>query len=429
MMGPRTLELRAALACALTAGLLVAPACERAQPAAPAGAVLAPGAWLYGGAAAFQTLLEAVSRLRGTAAGRVAGELRTRVEACDEWIAHAETVRGLPSALRCVDGDGSVNRAVEVPESLRALRGDASLAFVLPLAPLSEPSHSSSSSERPDARQTASGDSADTRLRGAARIEPDGSLSATLSLAVGTAPGLGRLLIPGERSAGPARLASDGTLIHARLRPDSGLDVSQLASRGGQGDPLFRLGSSLFTGAALEGTWEVAVYTPDASAQAEPVAVPPMALGLELSLVDAARLGLDHFIGELEATWPIRHRAAQFSLAGGRVVEGACFFELKIMPGFAPCWAIDGDLLVVGWNGPSVQRALAPSVGQSAPLDGVLLALGRWPDAERRPDAEPTSGTQQTASMDYAWQQIDLSATRAGNQLQLVLRADGWVPR
>ena len=429
MMGPRTLELRAALTCALTAGLLAAPACERSQPAAPAGPVLAPGAWLYGDAAAFGTLLEAVSRLRGTAAGRVAAELHSRVEACDELIAHAETVRDLPSALRCVDADGSVDRAAGIPESLRALRGDASLAFVLPIAPLSDQSDSSSSPGLQESWQAASTDFADTRLRGAARLEPDGSLRATLSLAVGAAAGLGRLLIPGERSAGPARLASDGTLIHARLRPASGLDVSQLALRGGQGDPLFRLGSSLFSGAALEGTWEVAVYAPDTSAQAEPAALPPMALGLELSLVDAARMGLDHFIGELEATWPIRHRAAHFSLAGGRVVEGACFFELKIMPGFAPCWAIDGDLLVVGWNGPSVQRALAPSVGQSAPLDGVLLALERWPDAERRPGAVPASGAQQTASMDYAWQQIDLSATRTGDELQLVLRADAQVPR
>jgi len=161
-----------------------------------------------------------------------------------------------------------------------------------------------------------------------------------------------------------------------------------------------------------------------------------VALGLGLSVPTAARAGVEAFVSELEATWPIRRRPATFAVdADGGSVEGACFFDLRILPAFAPCWASRDDLLVIGWNPRSIQRALA-SAGDArrGPRDGAVLDLSRWPRADaaiaraRAVQAgarwvdehghEVVTGAATRAPQarfDYAWRRAFVEARRGGD--------------
>ena len=375
---------RAALLAALA---LVLGSCDRAAPE-EATETLPTGAWLYGDAEALRVVLDGVSQLRGTSAARAAQQARQRVASCVEIIAHAERASGLLAELRCVEGSPGP------PEPLRKLRADQSLAWLMPT--------DGQPGTRPGTR---------SRWRGTAQVAADGAIRASLSMAPARDGdrGLARLLVPGKRGAGPTRLATQDSLIHARLRPADGLDVASAIAAGGQADRLFRLASTLFTGAALVGTWELAVYPPEPGQL-----LPPIALGLELALPEAARAGVDRLVADLEAAWPIRQREARFELGARGEIQGACFFELRILPEFAPCWAIRDDLLAVGWNAASLQRALGESSVPPAPLDGVVLSLDRWPAAER------TLGGDAAA---YPWQRIELAARATGDEIVLALRA------
>jgi hypothetical protein len=342
--------------------------------------VLPPGAWLFGSADALGVVLSAVSELRGTEAARFAQQAQRRIASCSEILAHALQPAELLAALRCRAADETI------PAPLERLRGETSLAWSVELGNDRLP------------------------LRGSATVATDGGIRATLSFTPGSQAGLARWVVPGERAAGATRLAARDALIHARLRPAGGLDVASEVASGGQADRLFQLGSALFTGAALAGSWELVVYPPK---QGE--ALPPLALGLDLLLPDAARLGVDRFVADLEAAWPIRHQPARFALAGGRELSGACFFELRILPEFAPCWVVDADLLVVGWNGRSLERALSDDAQRAAPLDGAVLALDRWPAAERALGGDGAA---------YPWRRIEIDARRgAGAEADAVVLA------
>jgi hypothetical protein len=376
---------------ALCATLLVAAAgCDRAHPEGGRPLALPPGAWLVGDADALRAVLVSVGRLRGTPAARRAGAALDRIADCSEVLSHAESTEGLLDALGC--------RAptAEVPAAVDQLRDGAAIAWTLPL-----PGRAGSSPA--DAGV----------LRGTADVDASGRLRASLAMRAGADAGVARLLVPGERPAGPPRLAGDEALIHARLRPADGLDLTSAVAPGSQADRLFRLGSALFSGAALAGTWEVAVYPPQAGD-----ALPPMALGLDLEVPGAVRAAVDRFVADLEAAWPIRHREARFELADGRSVAGACFFELRILPAFAPCWAIEGDLLVVGWNGAGLQQALAaPAASRAgqASLDGVVLALDRWPAAEAALGGEGAG---------YPWEHVEVTARGRADDVVLALQAE-----
>jgi len=391
---------RRVLALALGLAGIGLAACGSAEPedGAEEGDVLAAGAWLAGDAEALRVALGALERLEGTAAAQGASELLERIGAadtCTSVLAHAARASDLSQALRCVD-------EAAIPPALQSLRGDASLVWSIPLTAERGPS-----------------------LQGTARIAADGSFRATSSFdrtGAQASTGLARLLVPDERSAGPARLSDREALIHARLRPADGLDLAGGVAAGSQADQLFQLGSSLFTGVALSGTWEVTVYTPEPG-----MALPPMALGLELSLPDAARLAVDRFVADLEAAWPLRHEPARFRLARAAAtesmdsesagsepveLEGACFFELRILPDFAPCWAIHRDLLAIGWNTTSLERALEPGRAAGEALDGVELALERWPRAEQVLGGD---------GQGYPWQRLSLEARAASGTVHLAL--------
>jgi hypothetical protein len=376
---------------ALCALLLLGTAgCEDPRASAAPLESLPAGAWLVGDADALRSVLAGLSRLEGTRVARQAGRALERIVGCDEVLSHADGAAGLLDALACRPP------TADVPAALAELRGEAALAWALPLP----------------GRDPALLGLVDV-VRGTADVDAAGGLRASLSLHPHSETGVVRLLVPGERTAGPPRLSGEATLIHARLRPADGLDLASAIAHGSQADRLFRLGSALFSGAALAGTWELAVYPPQPGD-----ALPPMALGLDLEAPGAVRAGVDRFVADLEAAWPIRHREARFELGAGRVVSGACFFELRILPEFAPCWAIDADLLVVGWNGRALRHALsAPVASDDArpSLDGVVLALDRWPAAEVALGGEPAG---------YPWERVELVARGRGDEVRVALRAE-----
>ena len=185
------------------------------------------------------------------------------------------------------------------------------------------------------------------RVRGRIRIDTLDHAEVELTIPAGLARGAAAMLLPGRESPGPGVLSGTDTLLHARLRPEGGLDLSALVPAHGQGDQMFRLKSRLFASAVLDGTWEAAIYLPGPDS-----IMPRVALALGTRATAPAAAAADEFIAQLEETWSIRR--APFELSGA---PGACLPELRILPDFAPCYVATPDALVVGWNPDSVAKA------------------------------------------------------------------------
>jgi hypothetical protein len=161
--------------------------------------------------------------------------------------------------------------------------------------------------------------------------------------------------------------------VSVRVRPRAGLDLAALVSEGSQADLLFRLKSGIFASAVLDGTWEGAVYLPERAG-----GMPGIALALGFSLRSAAVAAIEHFIADLQQTWPV-HRSALHRPDG----EGACLPDLNVLPDLAPCYVATADALVVGWNPASLARALAgatPGADAPARLDLNLALIQRADD-------------------------------------------------
>src|SRR6266850_7886213 len=149
---------------------------------------------------------------------------------------------------------------------------------------------------------------------GRARRTENGALALQLRWADPPAGGTLGLLVPGGEPAGPDRLASARRLLQLRVRPRAGLDLAALVPEGSQADRLFRLKSSLFASAVLDGTWEGAIYLPERAG-----GMPGIALALGFSLRAPAVAAIEHLIADLEQTWPV-HRSELHGPAG----DGAC---------------------------------------------------------------------------------------------------------
>jgi hypothetical protein len=290
--------------------------------APPERAELPEGPLIAGDARALLQLLDALEGLEATPIAREARRARAAVQGCDQFLASsAGNALGFAEPA-CRDG--------RLPPELEALRGDAALAFVLPFG----------------SREGAE----PARLAGRVHVRPDGELRVEARLdGVPEAGGLG-LLLPDEAPAGAPRLSSHDALVQARVRPRGGLDLSSLISSGSQADQMFRLKSQLFVGAALGDAWELAIYMPRSGAT-----LPPMVVALDVARASLAKQGVAAFVRELEATWPLRARAATWP--SGAV--GQCFDELRIMPEFAPCHASVEGALIFGWNYASVEQAIS----------------------------------------------------------------------
>ena len=106
-------------------------------------------------------------------------------------------------------------------------------------------------------------------------------------------------------------------------------------------------------------------------------AAPPLALALGFHLRDNAVGAMEELIEELGSIWPVNRTA--FSVDGA---HGACLADLRIMPGLAPCYVATDRALVVGWNGRSIEQALAPGKSDLRSVGGVLVELSRVAEAD-----------------------------------------------
>jgi hypothetical protein len=344
--------------------------CRGSAPSEP------PGAWWAGRGAAVRELLAQLSALEGTPLAHRARELAAALPDCESAGAQAPDgdLAALASA-RCLSADDPLER-------IRRASG-SDLVFAL-------------------------GGAGRPALRGSLHAER-GALSLELRWPDPAADGALGLLVPGDAPAGPDRLSGTGRMVALRVRPRAGLDLAALVPAGSQADRLFRLKSAILSGAVLDGTWEGAVYLPERAG-----GMPGVAVALGFSLKSAAVAAIDHFIADLQQTWPVH--ASELHLAAG---EGKCLPDLNVLPELAPCYVATGHALVIGWNPASLSRALADATGTPdaadapARLDLDLALIQRADDLLAR--AFPGSST----PLRWPWRRVVASGSASGGALAL----------
>lgn len=360
---------------AALAGVL--PGCA-AEPALP------EGAYVSGHGAALVGVLERLAALSGTPLGRVAEASLARVAACRFVSAHAPDgdLEALAARLACAD-------EASEPAAVAKARADADWLLLAPAGP-------------------------GRRVRLLGRAQPGGALAMDVAIDPAPTAGLAAFLLPDPGGAGPRILGDRDALIHARVRPRAGMDLAALVPEGGQGDRLFRLKSGLLSDAVLGGAFEIAVYLPAAGA-----ALPPMAAALDIRSEALAREAVERFVGELSAQWPIHPTPVGFSSGAG-----ACLFDLRILPEFAPCWLIRADALLLGWNPPSLERALAPASGPRDPdaPSRLSVRLDRMVEADRRLQAGAAPASAPLAATGWGGLEVTPGAGEAAFRVRLVAR-------
>jgi hypothetical protein len=103
-----------------------------------------------------------------------------------------------------------------------------------------------------------------------------------------------------------------------------------------------------------------------------------------------------------------------FAIAGR---EGGCLLDLRVLPELAPCFVMDGERIVVGWNPESLHAALVggggpdaaphPELADAGTAGGWTLQLGRLAQADellRRAAAPEAPATR----FDYGWQTLQV---------------------
>jgi len=250
------------------------------------------------------------------------------------------------------------------------------------------------------------------------RIDAAGGVVARARIRPDDVPliGLLGLVLPAPEPPGPPVLGDADTLLHARFRPEGGVDLASLVPEDSQGDRLFGLRGQLFSSLVLDGTWETAIYLPD-----EGRGMPTFALALGHRAHGAALEAADAFTQALESSWPVHRSEIRFGEQ-----PGFCFFDLALLPDLAPCYAVTDDAVIAAWNPDVLSRALNPGAADGEPTlgprlgpeGGVLVHLGRLPEADERlrlvsaPDAAP-------ADLTWAWELVRGSVSRAGDEFEV----------
>jgi len=376
---------RGARAFALAAALAACAACGGPAPRDP----WPEGAAFAGRRAALDALLGPLRALGGTPLAREAARLADALPDCPVVGAHAPDgdVAALAPRLRCLEeGDPLLAWRRALGREGRA----PDLLFALPRA-----------------------DGA--RLRGTGTVTAGGDVDLEIVWSGVEAEGPLALLLPGDEAAGPDVLASAGRALHLRVRPHDGLDVAALVPAGSQADRLFHLKSGLFASAVLDGTWEAAVYVPEAAG-----ALPRVALALGFRARGPAVAAAERFLADFGTRWSVRPAALR-TPAG----DGACLPELNVLPALAPCYVATDRALVVGWNPASLRTALAPADagaaggGRAAPEPARLdvdLSLVEHSDALL---ARPLPADERPPVADWPWRHLRVRGER---------RADGvWL--
>jgi len=336
-------------------------------------------------------LLARLQRLEGTRLGRRAAALAESLPDC-EWVEGREE-EGRPadvwSRLTCRPANSEL-------AGLDRARGDRDLAFALPA-------------------------NGGARAVGTLAIADDGDVDLELLLPRSAFAGTWALTLPAADPPGPTLLSHADELVHARLRPEGGLDIASLVPESSQADRMFRLKSELFAGAVLDGTWELAIYLP---APGRPM--PRSALAVGFKLKGPAVAAMERFVEDLQEAWPIRR--SDFAVAAAK---GACLFDLTVLPDLAPCYVATENALVVGWNPASVVKALEKNAGAGAPSGGLRPQGGLTVDLERFPDADThfaqlaSPGTSSTPAGGYPWQRLSADGVREGNTVRVHVHLAG----
>lgn len=322
------------------------------------------GAWIVARTEALEVLLSKLEELDGTPLARAAAARRQTLPSCPtvEAISQTGTIADAFEGLVCAVESG-------VLSPVHARLETADLLFSLPL-----------------------GNDLGVALRGRGTIDSRGEIAIKLSLPQNAVKGPGSMLIPGRTPPGPVQLSRVDELVHARIRPEGALDIASLVSDGEQADQLFRLKSRLFAGAVLDGSWEAAIYLPEAGSR-----MPRAVVALGVSHRAPAVAAMEEFLTELQRTWPV-HRSA-FAV---KEAKGACLLDLNILPEFAPCYVATENALVAGWNPTSLRHALDKRPAARAYNDSELvIELERFSradallaDAERVSDRTASALTQ-----------------------------------
>ena len=340
---------------------------------------------------ALARLLARLQRLEGSRLARRAAALAGALPDC-EWV-EGQELEGRPadvwSHLTCRPADSAL-------AGLDRERGDRDLAFALPA-------------------------NGGARTLGTLAIADDGDVDIEVLLPRSAFAGTWALTLPGAEPPGTTLLSHADELVHARLRPEGGLDIASLVPESSQADRMFRLKSELFAGAVLDGTWEVAIYLPEPGHP-----MPRSALAVGFSLKSPAIAAMERFIDDLQAAWPVRR--SDFAVGAA---EGACLLDLTLLPDLAPCYVATEGALVVGWNPASVRKALAKSARMGAgsgvlhPQGGLTVDLDRFPDADARfaqlasPDALPTPAGV------YPWRRLTADGVREGDAVRVRVQLAG----
>jgi hypothetical protein len=326
---------------------------------------------------ALEQLLGRLAALDGTPLGRYAARLADALPDCEVVVGRSG--EGLLAALE-------QPACGAPPPRLDALRGERDAAFALPLP---QGGH----------------------LLGTLSLAASGDVTVELTLPADALAGPRRLLVPGDTPPGPGVLSSDGAIVHARLRPDGGIDVASLVPEEAQAERLFRLKSELFAGVVLDGTWELAVYLP-----AQGRGMPDMAAALGFRRRAPAVTAMEGFLRDLLETWPVTR--TPFAVGDA---EGACLLDLTVLPELAPCYVAAERALVVGWNPDSVRRALADGA-RSGPEGGLVLELARFREADARLAARRGAAP---AGTDWPWRRLRAEGRRQGEDVLVQLVLEG----
>ena len=331
-----------------TAAVATCLACRAPEPADPFIAIFAART------TSVSQFLDRLAQLEDTRIGRRARELRAALPKCravGAWVPEPDAA-ALLAGLRCIGED---SRLV----AFDRLRGNRDFALDW---------------------QLDNGES--VRVR----VDFDRSEDADVELLLprGTAHGAGTLLVPGPDSPGPAQLTGTDALVHVRLRPRDGIDLTALVAGDPRAQQLFRLKSRFLASTIFDGTWEAAIYLPTPGE-----AAPPLALALGFRSRTAAIAAMEELIETLRSTWPVAR--TEFSANGA---PGTCLPNLRIMPDLAPCYVATDRALVIGWNGASVERALAGGAPGLNPVGGLLVELARLAEADSNLTGMPVTGAQ-----------------------------------
>ena len=374
---PRIVALLAAFA-------VIGGAC--AEPAAVSQA-WPEGNLLVARTTALRRLLEHLGGLEGTRIARRAVLLLHSLPDCP-WV-EAKSAAGdgdLWSTLGCFERNGHL-------AGLDRTRGEADIAFAL-----DGPAHD--------------------RTVGTLTVSEGGDVAAEILLPESRFERARALLLPDREAAGPTLLNRSDELVHARLRPEGGIDIASLVPASSQADRMFHLKSELFAGAVLDGTWEAAVYLPEPGHP-----MPRAALAIGFVFREPAVRAMEGFLSELRTTWSLRR--SDFALGAAR---GGCLLDLKLMPDFAPCYAATETALVIGWNAASLHKALGQETHATRADDtrqpALTIELARIPEADAHfaalePDAK------QLATSAWPWRRLTADGEREAGAVRVRIRLDG----